>query len=112
MAQAANRLRAIRILVTNSQNKVGRATVEALLTAGHDVTSTDLKTPVFKRPDPREAAYVQSDLTDAGAAFAIVRGHDTIIHAAAIPEPTRNPPHVVFHNNVMSTFNAIKTAMR
>jgi nucleoside-diphosphate-sugar epimerase len=55
---------------------------------------------------------VQTDLTDAGAAFAVVRGHDAVIHAAAIPEPTRNPAHVVFHNNLMSTFNALEAAVR
>ena len=102
----------MRILVTGGRGKVGRATVDALLAAGHDVTAADLGAPVFERPDPGEAAYVQADLTDAGAAFAVVRGHDAVIHAAAIPEPTRNPPHVVFHNNLMSTFNAVEAAVR
>ena len=102
----------MRILVTGGRGKVGRATVDALLAAGHDVTASDLGAPVFERPDPGEATYMQADLTDAGAAFAVVRGHDAVIHAAAIPEPTRNPPHVVFHNNVMSTFNAVEAAVR
>ena len=102
----------MRILVTGGRGKVGRATVDALLAAGHDVTSTDLGAPVFERPDPAEAAYVQTDLTDAGAAFAVVRGHDAVIHSAAIPEPTHNPAHVVFHNNLMSTFNALEAAVR
>jgi UDP-glucose 4-epimerase len=102
----------MRILVTGGRGKVGRATVDALLAAGHDVTATDLGAPVFERPDPGEAAYQQADLTDAGQTYAIVRGHDAVIHAAAIPEPTRNPPHVVFHNNVMSAFNAIEAAVR
>src|SRR3954453_6760656 len=113
----------MRILVTGGRGKVGRTTVDALLAAGHDVTSTDLGTPVFERPDPGEAAYVQTDLTDAGAAFPVrathlggafdgARGHDAVIHAAAIPEPTRNPAHVVFHNHLMSTFNALEAAVR
>jgi nucleoside-diphosphate-sugar epimerase len=102
----------MRILVTGARGKVGRATVEALLSAGHDVTATDLGAPVFERPDPDREAYQQADFTDAGQAFAVVRGHDAVIHAAAIPEPTRNPPHVVFQNNLMSTFNAIEAAVR
>ena len=102
----------MRILVTGGRGKVGRATVHALLAAGHDVTSTDLGAPVFERPDPGEAAYQQADLTDAGAAFAVVRGHDAVIHAAAIPAPGHHPPHVVFHNNLMGTFNAIEAAVR
>ena len=32
--------------------------------------------------------------------------------SAAIPEPTRNPPHVVFRNNLMATFNVIEAAIR
>jgi NAD(P)-dependent dehydrogenase (short-subunit alcohol dehydrogenase family) len=102
----------MRILVTGARGKVGGATVDALLAAGHDVTATDVGAPVFERRDPAAAAYVQAALTDAGAAFAVVRGHDAVIHAAAIPEPTQNPPHVVFHNNVMSTFNAVEAAVR
>jgi UDP-glucose 4-epimerase len=102
----------MRILVTGGRGKVGRATVDALLAAGHEVTATDLGAPVFERADPGAAAYVQADLTDAGAAFALVRGHDAVIHTAAIPEPTANPPHVVFQNNVMATFNAIEAAVR
>ena len=55
---------------------------------------------------------MQADLTDAGDAFAVVRGHDAVIHAAAIPEPTRNPPHTVFHNNLMGVFNTLEAAIR
>jgi nucleoside-diphosphate-sugar epimerase len=102
----------MRILVTGGRGKVGRATVDALLAAGHDVTATDLGAPVFERPDPGSAAYLQADLTDAGQAYAIVRGHDAVVHVAAIPEPTQHPAHVVFHNNVMSTFNMIEAAVR
>src|SRR3954451_22137925 len=102
----------MRILVTGGRGKVGRSTVDALLAAGHDVTSTDLGSPVFERPDPGEAAYVQGDLTEAGDAFAVVRGHDAVIHAAAIPEPTRNPPHAVFRNNLMGVVNTLEAAVR
>jgi UDP-glucose 4-epimerase len=102
----------MRILVTGARGKVGRATVDALLAAGHEVTATDLGAPVFERRDPGQAAYVQADLTDAGQAFAVVRGHHVVVHAAAIPEPTQNPATVVFHNNLMSTFNALEAAVR
>src|SRR5688572_23463915 len=94
----------MKVLVTGARGKVGRATV-ALMEAGHDVRATDLAPPVFERPEPGEPAYVQADLSDAGDAFAVVRGAEAVVHAAAIPEPTQNPPHVVFHNNLMSVFN-------
>jgi UDP-glucose 4-epimerase len=102
----------MRILVTGGRGKVGRATVDALLAAGHDVTASDLGPPVFERNEPGRAAYVQADLTDAGQAYAVVRGHDAVIHAAAIPAPGQHPPHVVFHNNLMATYNAIEAAVR
>jgi UDP-glucose 4-epimerase len=102
----------MRILVTGGRGKVGRATVDALLAAGHDVTASDLGPPVFERNEPGRAAYVQADLTDAGQAFAVVRGHDAVIHAAAIPAPGQHPHHVVFHNNLMATFNVLEAAIR
>ena len=34
------------------------------------------------------------------------------MHGAAIPEPTRNPPHVVFQNNLMAVFNVLEAAIR
>ena len=102
----------MRVLVTGARGKVGRATVTALTGAGHDVRATDLSPPVFERPEPGEPEYVQADLADAGDAFAVVRGAEAVVHAAAIPEPTRNPPHVVFHNNLMATFNALEAAIR
>ena len=34
------------------------------------------------------------------------------VHAAALPEPTRNPAHTVFQNNVMATFNTLEAAVR
>jgi UDP-glucose 4-epimerase len=102
----------MRVLVTGARGKVGRATLAALTSAGHDVRATDLSPPVFERPDPGEPEYVQADLTDAGSAFAVVRGTEAVVHAAAIPEPTRNPPHIVFQNNLMATFNTIEAAIR
>jgi nucleoside-diphosphate-sugar epimerase len=102
----------MRILVTGARGKVGRATVENLLEAGHDVTASDLGPPVFERDEPGRPSYFQADFTDAGQAFAAVRGHDAVIHAAAIPAPVAHPPHIVFQNNIMSTFNAVEAAVR
>jgi UDP-glucose 4-epimerase len=102
----------MRILVTGARGKVGSATVDAIHRAGHEVTACDLGRPVFEAAPPGAPRYQQADLTDAGDAFAVVRGHDAVIHAAALPEPTRNPPHTVFHNNLMTVFNTLEAAIR
>ncbi|MDQ3591273.1 MAG: NAD(P)-dependent oxidoreductase [Actinomycetota bacterium] len=102
----------MRVMVTGARGKVGRTTVAALMEAGHDVRATDLLPPVFERPEEGEPDYFQANLTDAGDAFAAVRGAEAVVHAAAIPEPTRNPPHTVFQNNLMATFNVLEAAIR
>jgi UDP-glucose 4-epimerase len=102
----------MKVLVTGARGKVGRATVEALLDKGHEVVATDLLRPSFERKGPREVPYLMADLTVAGDAFAVTRGVDAVVHCAAIPEPTGNPPHVVFQTNMMATFNMIEAAIR
>jgi UDP-glucose 4-epimerase len=101
----------MRVLVTGARGKVGRATVAALIQAGHDVRATDVSPPVFESPEPGEPDYYQANLTDAGDAFAVVRGTDAVVHAAAIPEPTHNPPQVVFQNNLMAVFNVLEASI-
>jgi nucleoside-diphosphate-sugar epimerase len=100
------------VLVTGVRGNVGAATARALARAGHSVTGTDLLRGVFERPGPGEGAYIQADLTQPGDAFAVVRGMNAVVHAAAIPDPTHNPPATVFQNNLMSTFNAVEAAIR
>jgi UDP-glucose 4-epimerase len=100
------------VLVTGVRGKVGTAAAKALAEAGHVVTGTDLMRGVFERPGPGEPAYLQADLTQPGDAFAVTRGMDAVVHCAAIPDPTHNPPATVFQNNLMATFNAIEAAIR
>lgn len=102
----------MKVLITGAHGKVGRAATQALLDAGHEVVATDLTRPGFERKEPGSARYVMADLTDAGEAFAVVRGAEAVVHVAAIPEPTGNPPHVVFQTNLMATFNVLEAAVR
>ena len=102
----------MKVVVTGAHGKVGRAATQALLDAGHDVLATDLTRPGFEREPEGTARYQMADLTDAGEAFAVVRGADVVVHAAAIPEPTGNPPHVVFRTNLMATFNVLEASVR
>lgn len=102
----------MQVVVTGAHGKVGRAATQALLDAGHDVLATDLTRPEFDREPEGTARYQMADLTDAGEAFAVIRGADAVVHAAAIPEPSHNPPHVVFRTNIMATFNVLEAAVR
>lgn len=102
----------MKVVITGAHGKVGRAATQALLDAGHDVLAVDLTRPGFERRAEGTARYQMADLTDAGEAFAVVRGADAVVHVAAIPEPTGNPAHVVFRTNLMSTFNVLEAAVR
>jgi nucleoside-diphosphate-sugar epimerase len=101
-----------KVLVTGARGKVGRALCPRLVEAGFDVRATDLALPTWDRIGPNEIEdYWQVDLTDAGSAYAVARGCDVVVHTAAIPQPVHNPPHVVFGNNMLSTFNALEAAI-
>jgi UDP-glucose 4-epimerase len=102
----------MRVLVTGARGKVGTAATAELLRTGHEVLTTDLGPPVHERELPDEAPYVQADLTDAGAADALLRDVEACVHAAAIPDPVHHAPHVVFTNNVVAGFNVVEACVR
>ena len=102
----------MRVVVTGARGKVGRAAVSAPMRAGHDVRAVDVSPPTFERLGEDEPRYTQARLTDAGDAYSVVRNAEAVVHAAAIPEPTRNPPHTVFENNLMALFNMQEAAVR
>jgi UDP-glucose 4-epimerase len=95
------------VLVTGAAGMVGRVVVPVLRSAGHRVVATDL-------PGTVPAADVPADLADAGQAGALIgdAGFHAVVHVAAIPAPGQHPPHVVFGNNMMATFNTIEACVR
>jgi UDP-glucose 4-epimerase len=98
----------MRIAVTGSRGKVGSEIVRTLHAGGHDAVGLDITRP---RYDSEGADYIQADVTDAGDMFAAIRGFDAVVHAAGIPEPTKDVAHRVFSTNVMGTFNVIEAAI-
>lgn len=118
----------MRVLVTGGKGRVGRAAVDILDAAGHDVTVTDLQRPSWDTPDPRSPAadrlpYVQADLTDFGQVSALIGGtvathgpvggrFDAVVHAAAHPAPVAHAPHVVFANNMLGVFHVVEACVR
>ena len=102
----------MRVLVTGAVGRIGRASVAALAAAGHDVTATDVVRASGSTTVRGARALWWADLADAGDAFAVVRGHDVVVHAAAIPDPNSHPPHTLFHNNLMAAFNVIEASVQ
>jgi len=113
----------VRILVTGSRGKVGRAVVRVLQGAGHAVTGTDLGPPDWDRQPEGTPPYLVADHTDAGQVYALVGGvtegenaktgpYDAVVHCGALPAPGRHAPHVVFGNNLMATFNVVEACVR
>ena len=103
----------MRILVTGVAGKVGSRVAAALDSAGHRVVGTDIVPPRYGPPaDP--VPYLHADLTDYGQVVAaVLRSRpDVIVHAAGIPEPGRDPGHLIFANNTTSTFNVAEAVGR
>jgi nucleoside-diphosphate-sugar epimerase len=98
--------------VTGSGGKLGRATVERLRSAGHDVIGFDLT-------GPAGVGFTRVDLTDYGQtldAFLSVTarhdGLDALVHLAAIPVNGLVPDATTFDTNVSVTFHALFAAHR
>ncbi|MDZ4765210.1 MAG: NAD(P)-dependent oxidoreductase [Chloroflexota bacterium] len=96
----------MRILVTGGAGRIGRATLERLVTNGYTLRAIDTK-PDF---DMDGVEYVVCDINDYAATRAVMDGVDAIIHLAAIPAPTIAPGHEVFRINAAGTFNVFEAA--
>lgn len=103
----------MRVAVTGGSGKVGRAAIAALREAGHRVVNFDL------RPSPDGVRTVVADFADFGTALGALSGVDTaagvpdaVLHLAGIPAPGLAPDHVIFQNNVLSTYNVLSACRR
>ncbi len=102
----------MRIAVTGSSGKLGRATLERLREEGHDVLGLDL----VGTPGP---GFTRVDFTDYGQTLdaflgvtARASGFDAVVHLAAIPVNGLVPDATTFHQNVTVTFNVLHAALR
>jgi nucleoside-diphosphate-sugar epimerase len=102
----------MRILITGSSGKLGRATSERLRAAGHDVLGVDLAGapgPGFTRVDLQDYGQVLDTMLGVTARHT---GLDAVVHLAAVPVNGLVPDATTFHNNVMATFNVAFAAHR
>lgn len=98
----------MRVLVTGASGLVGKVVVQELEAAGWVVAGADL-------PERAGDVWAGVDLTDAEATHRLVGdgpGYEAVVHAAAIPEPGHHPPHTVYENNVMATFNVVEACVQ
>lgn len=102
----------MRIAVTGSSGKLGRATVAQLRADGHDVIGLDLvgePGPGFTRVDLLDYGQTLDALLGVTARHA---GLDALVHLAAIPVNGLVPDVTTFHNNMAASFNVFFAAWR
>lgn len=94
-----------KIVVTGGSGKAGRAVMRDLLDHGYQAVNVD-------SVPPREVlgTFRQADLTDLGQVLEMLHGADAVIQLAAIPNPDRFSPAVIFQNNTMVAYNVFTAA--
>ncbi|MGE3272553.1 MAG: NAD-dependent epimerase/dehydratase family protein [Chloroflexota bacterium] len=99
----------MRVVVTGGAGRIGRWVVRELMTHGHEVTVFD-RVPPTELPDGLR--YKLGECEDLGAVYDVLRGHDGVIHLAAIPSNQVHPYPTVFRTNVLSTYHVGEAAGR
>ncbi len=98
----------MKIAVTGGSGGIGRAITDLAQAQGHQIVSIDRVIPTEPLPG---VSYIQADATDYDALVAGFAGCDAMIHMAAIPQPMKDPNHVVHNNNVVGSYNALRAAV-
>ena len=94
----------MRIIVTGGSGRAGVYVIPELLEHGYEVVNVDRLLGEVKVP------IMRADLTDYGQTVSALRGAEGVIHLAAIPNPNRDTPEVVFSTNVVTTWNILQAA--
>ena len=95
-----------KIVVTGGSGKAGRAVVRDLLEAGYNVINVD-----SVAPHEVLGTFRQADLTDLGQVLEVMHGGDGVVQLAAIPNPDRFTPALIFQNNTMVAYNVFTAAI-
>lgn len=96
----------MKVLVTGGTGAVGVATVERLVQHGWEVRVVGRR----KGFDIPGAEYQVCDITNYDDVRDKIRGFDTVVHLAAVPNPRVVPGPEVFRINALGTYNIYEAA--
>jgi UDP-glucose 4-epimerase len=92
-----------RVAVTGGSGLLGRYVVRELM-ADCTVTSLDLK------PLPEDVAFIKTDMRDLDAVRAALRGHDAIVHLAALDDGIVPEEEAFIDVNLRGTWHVLQAA--
>jgi nucleoside-diphosphate-sugar epimerase len=95
----------MKVVVTGSSGKAGRAVVANLLEHDHDVHGVDVVPPRAST-----APFLLADLTEFGQTLECLAGAEAVVHLAAIPASGIRTEETTFKNNMLSTYNVFEAA--
>jgi UDP-glucose 4-epimerase len=97
----------MRIAVTGSAGRLGRAVVDLAVAQGHRVVGIDLPGHPGAPSVTASAVHRTADVRHYDQLRAAIDGCDALIHLAAHIRPGDQPDHVVHNDNVTGSFNAL-----
>jgi nucleoside-diphosphate-sugar epimerase len=103
-------MNAMKICVTGSSGRAGRAVVADLSEHGHEVLGADLVPAAGDRRQRGPATFLRADLTDYGQVVEVLTDADAVVHLANIPAPGLRTPSVTFNQNMAMNFNVFQAA--
>jgi nucleoside-diphosphate-sugar epimerase len=112
LSSDGSRIDFMRIAVTGSNGKIGRAVTARLRADGHDVVGFDVdgaRGPGFTRVELRDYGQTLDALLGVTARH---DGIDALVHLAAIPVNGLVPDATTFHHNMAVSFNVLYGAHR
>jgi nucleoside-diphosphate-sugar epimerase len=103
----------MKVVVTGGLGKLGKAVVQELIDdsdgrQAHEVTVFD----AIKGPEQGPVRYLPGEIQDLGQVFGAIAGADAVIHLAAIRKHGIATNDVIWHTNVIGTFNVHEAAWR
>jgi nucleoside-diphosphate-sugar epimerase len=95
----------MKVVVTGSSGKAGRAVVTRLLEHDYDVQAVDVVAPAEST-----APFLLADLTEFGQTLECLAGVDAVVHLAAIPASGIHTEETTFRTNMLCTYNVFEAA--